>query len=80
MAPHLGRIAFNLGMVVLIMAIIPLPSLSPGSAAFVADLIALVVAAVFLGIVAWHVRKQAHLADKQTKNNHGTNSAENGNG
>ena len=67
MAPHLGRIAFNPGMLVLVMAVISLPFLALGSAAFVAALVALVVAAVFLGIVAWHVRRQAHLAGKRTQ-------------
>jgi hypothetical protein len=62
MAPHIGRIAFNLGMLVLILAIIPLPFLKPGSAEFVVDLLAIIVAIAFLGFVAWEARREARMA------------------
>ncbi len=62
MAPHIGRIAFNLGFLVLILALIPLPFLEPGSAEFVVDLVALGASAIFLGLVAWDVRRQARLS------------------
>lgn len=62
MAPHIGRIAFNLGMLVLIFAIIPLPFLEPSSAAFVVDILAIMVAAAFLGFMPWNVRREAKKA------------------
>ncbi|MGY4706293.1 hypothetical protein ACVNPS_00860 [Candidatus Bipolaricaulota sp. J31] len=58
MAPHIGRIAFSLGLTVLLLALFCLPFLEPGSAEFVVDLIAIAMATAFLGLVAWSVRRE----------------------
>ncbi|GEM_PF-1356974 len=61
MAPHVGRIAFRLGMTVLVLALIPLPFLRVGSAEFVVDIVALGVSGLFLLLVSLEVRRQARL-------------------
>jgi len=58
MNPVIGRIAFNLGMTVLVLALIPLFIISPNSAEFYVDIIALIFISIFLAIVIWDVRKQ----------------------
>jgi len=58
MEPHIGRIAFNLGILVLMLSIIPLSFLNRDSPEFVADVIALTVSISFLILVAWDVRRQ----------------------
>lgn len=62
MAPHVGRIAFTLGIFVLILALLPLPFLKRGSPEFVVDLIALAAISIFLGFVIWDVRRQARIS------------------
>jgi len=62
MAPHVGRIAFTLGVFVLILALIPLPFLERGSPEFIVDLVALVAISIFLGFVIWDVRRQARIS------------------
>jgi hypothetical protein len=62
MAPPLARIAFHLGMLALVLALIPLPFLQPGSAEFTAAVLAIILALVFLSAVAWDVRRQARHA------------------
>jgi membrane protein implicated in regulation of membrane protease activity len=58
MAPHIGRIAFHLGFLVLVLALFCLPFLEVGSAEFVVDLIAIAMASMFLGLVVWSVRRE----------------------
>ncbi len=61
MEPTIGRIAFQLGLTVLILALIPLPLLivEPRSPEFIVDLIAITVTVVFLLAVVWDVRRQS---------------------
>lgn len=61
MAPHVGRIAFRLGMTVLVLALIPLPFLRVGSAEFVVDVVAHGISSLFLLLVSLEVRRQARL-------------------
>ncbi len=64
MAPHIGKAAFHLGMTVLVLALIPLPFLRPGSPEFVVDLIALAAATTFLGLIAWLVRRETRTGNR----------------
>ncbi|TFB07939.1 hypothetical protein E3V08_06245 [Candidatus Atribacteria bacterium MT.SAG.1] len=72
MEPHVGRIAFTLGIFVLILALIPLPFLRRDSAEFTVSLMAAVLSSVFLGFVVWSVRRQVHILrvkpDKKRQN------------
>lgn len=72
MEPHVGRIAFTLGIFVLILALIPLPFLRRDSAEFTVSLIAAVLSSVFLGFVIWSVRRQVRILrvkpDKKRQN------------
>lgn len=61
MNPVVGKIAFNLGITMLILAIIPLFVISPSSAEFYVDMMALIFIAIFLLIVIWDVRRQAKM-------------------
>ncbi|MEM2921578.1 MAG: hypothetical protein QXF26_04590 [Candidatus Bathyarchaeia archaeon] len=58
MDPSIGRVAFNLAFLFLIMALIPLPFLDVNSAEFVVDTLALIISALFLIFVSWEVRRQ----------------------
>ena len=61
MAPPVGRLAFTIGLSVFLLALITLPFLDPGSAEFVADLLALLLSGIFVGLVVWSVRRAARL-------------------
>ncbi|RLE68389.1 MAG: hypothetical protein DRJ34_03120 [Thermoprotei archaeon] len=58
MNPVIGRIAFNLGITILILALLPLFIISPNSAEFYVDIMALIFISIFLAIVIWDVRRQ----------------------
>ena len=61
MAPAVGRAVFTIGVAVLVMALFALFYVEPGSPEFVADVLALVFDAVFLGLLIWYVRRAARL-------------------
>jgi len=61
MAPGVGRIAFTMGVLVVILALIPLPFLPKGSPEFVADVLALIVGSTYLTLVVLSVRRAARL-------------------
>jgi len=61
MAPVVGRIAFTIGVLLVTLALIPLPFLSRDSAEFVIDVIAVALSSLFLALVIWDVRRQARL-------------------
>jgi len=61
MAPIVGRIAFSIGVFLVILSLMPLPFLPVGSAEFVVDVIAFVLSSIFLALVVWDVRRQARL-------------------
>jgi len=48
MEPHLGRMAFNISVLSLVLALIPLPFLKMESAEFIVDILALIFSLVFL--------------------------------
>lgn len=53
----MGKIAFTIGIFILILALIPLPFLRRDSPEFIVDIVAIIVSLVFLGLVIWRVRK-----------------------
>ena len=61
MPPAIGRIAFTIGVAVLIMALFALFYIEPGSPEFVVDVLALVFVTAFLGLLIWNVRRAARL-------------------
>lgn len=61
MAPAVGRIAFNIGVLLVILSLVVLPFLPRDSAEFVVDVIAFVLSCIFLALVVWDVRRQARL-------------------
>ena len=61
MAPIIGRIAFTMGILVLILSLVPLPFVPRGSPEFVVNVIALVCSIIFLALVTWNVRRAARL-------------------
>ncbi len=63
MDPTIGRTAFNLAVLFLVLSLIPLPFLDRNSAEFVVDVIALALSALFLSIVTWDVRRQARMSE-----------------
>ncbi|MDH5439016.1 MAG: hypothetical protein OEZ48_10190 [Candidatus Bathyarchaeota archaeon] len=62
MEPHIGRVAFNIGVLLVVLSVLPLPFLSTDSAEFVVDVIALTISLVFLAFVTWEVKRQVKLA------------------
>ena len=65
MAPTVGRIAFTIGVFLVILSLIPLPFLPWGSAEFVVDVIAFVLSCTFLALMVWDVRRQARLPSRK---------------
>lgn len=63
MDPTIGRTAFNLAVLFLVLSLIPLPFLDRSSAEFVVDVIALAISTLFLSIVTWDVRRQARMSE-----------------
>jgi len=59
MDPNIGRVAFNLGLVLLILALIPLSFLDMNSAEFIVDILAIIISLFFLIFVSYEVRRQA---------------------
>jgi len=59
--PNTGRLAFNIGILLVFLSALPLPWLSRDSAEFVVDVIALAISLIFLGLVVWDVRRQVKL-------------------
>jgi len=64
----MGKIAFTVGIFILILALIPLPFLRRGSPEFIVDIVAIIVTLVFLGLVIWNVRRQVRTFKKNKKN------------
>ncbi|WP_376791278.1 hypothetical protein [Thermoflexus sp.] len=58
MAPTLGRLAFTMGLTLFLLALITLPFLPPGSPAFVADVLALLISGGFLALLVWSIRRE----------------------
>ena len=67
MAPIVGRIAFNVGILLITLSLVPLPFLPVGSAEFIVDVIALICSSIFTAFVVWDVRRQARLGGKGRK-------------
>jgi len=59
MEPHIGRIAFNIAILLVTLILIALPFLNTQSAEFVTAVLALIISLVFLFLIAWDVRRQA---------------------
>ncbi len=58
MNPIVGRVAFNIAILLVVLSLLPLPFLNRESAEFVIDVIALFVSLIFLAIVTWDIRRQ----------------------
>jgi len=61
MAPAVGKVAFTIGIAVLVMALFALFHVKPYSSGFVVTVLALVFDLIFLGLLAWNVRRAARL-------------------
>jgi len=59
MEPYLGRVAINIAVLLVILALIPLPFLRMGSAEFIVDILALIFTLSFLFLIAWDVKREA---------------------
>lgn len=62
MDPRVGRVAFNIAVLLAILAAVPLPFLSRDSAEFVVGAMALIFSLIFLAFVTWDVRRQVKRA------------------
>ena len=58
MEPHVGKVAFNLAMLLLVLISFSLLIVKRDSAEFVVGLIALGISLTFLGIAVWDVKRQ----------------------
>jgi hypothetical protein len=59
MEPYMGRIAFNIAFLLVLLSSFSLPFLKPDSAEFVVDVLALAISLTFLLVVVWDVRRQS---------------------
>lgn len=62
MDPSTGRVAFNIGVLLVFLALISLPFLDFNSAEFIVAVIALAISLAFLLFVSYEVRKQVKQA------------------
>lgn len=62
MDPSIGRIAFNIGVLLIFLTLIPLPFLDPNSAEFIVDIIAFIVSIAFLLFISYEVRRQVKVS------------------
>lgn len=67
MDPSIGRVAFNIAILLVVLSLIPLPFLDRDSAEFVVDVLALVISVTFLVIVTWDVRRQVKMVQLKTE-------------
>jgi len=58
MAPAVSRLAFTMGLTLFLLALMALPFLTPGSPAFVVDVMALLISGGFLALLAWSIRRE----------------------
>ena len=61
MGPVVGRIAFTVGVFLVILALIPLPFLEWGSPEFVVDVLALLMSGSFLTYITVRIYREARL-------------------
>ena len=66
MAPAVGKLAFTMGILVVLLALVPLPFLDRKSPEFLVDVVALVLGSTFLALVVWDARRQARLPRGKT--------------
>ena len=62
MEPHIGRLAFNIGMLLLVLCVFSLLMVRRGSAEYYIDLLSLGIIIFFLSLVVWDVRREAKMA------------------
>ena len=65
MDPNISRVAFNLGILIIILCLIPLPFLDMNSAEFIVNILALLFSIAFLIFVTYDVRRQAKAFSKK---------------
>ncbi len=58
MDPNIGRVAFNLGVVLVVLALIPLPFLDVNSAEFIIDILTIIISFAFLMCLSYEIRRQ----------------------
>ncbi len=58
MAPHVGKTAFAIGIFVIVLSLVILPFLEPGSPQFIVTLITLAIISVWLGFIVWSIRRE----------------------
>ncbi|HBR09994.1 hypothetical protein LR021_05450 [Candidatus Bipolaricaulota bacterium] len=80
MAPYVGRIAFTVGLFVLIFALIPLPFLERDSPEFVASLIAAAISSFWLGFIIWSIRRAVAVPKAKPNKNRSAGAKEKVNG
>lgn len=57
MAPHVGRTAFTMGVFVMVLSLVILPFLEPGSPQFITTLVVIVITSFWLGFIIWSIRR-----------------------
>ncbi|MCS6963552.1 hypothetical protein [Thermoflexus sp.] len=72
MAPVLSRLAFTMGLTLFLLALMALPFLSPGSPAFVVDVLALLISGGFLALLVWSIRREVarHIPSQHNQEEH----------
>ncbi|WP_376790546.1 hypothetical protein [Thermoflexus sp.] len=68
MAPAISRLAFTMGLTLFLLALMALPFLTPGSPAFVVDVMALLISGGFLVLLVWSIQRA--IAHRIPSHNH----------
>jgi len=67
MEPHIGRLAFNIAVLFILLTLTPLPFLEDESPEFTVDVMAAIISLTFLCFVVWDVKRQARREDTAIK-------------
>jgi len=65
MDPTLGRLALNLGMVLLVLTLVALPFIDRSSPEFVLAILGLAISGTFVILVAYEIRREAKLGTRK---------------
>ncbi len=71
MGPRIGKLAFTMGLIILLLGILVLPFLPLTSGEFVVDVMAICTISIFLLLLTWYIRRQSKKSDEKSNNSKG---------
>jgi di/tricarboxylate transporter len=66
MDPRIGKLAFIIGIFILLLGLFILPFLSPSSGEFVVDIMAIIIIIIFLFALVWYIRRETRTIPQES--------------